>query len=129
MKPKVLIVDDDQNAINLYTRALEAAGFEVAANSQAIGTTNKVKEFKPDVILMDVMMPALSGTRMVELLKQNSPTQAAIILVSNKSEEELKKIMKECGANDYFPKLNGPAALVAKVKKHVKVGKAEKPKG
>ena len=119
MKSKILLVDDDDAALKLFGRALEDAGFEVLASSQSIGTTNRAKDFEPDVILLDVMMPALAGNKMVKLLQENVPRQPTIILLSNKEEDELKKICQECGADDYVSKVSGPAALVRKVREHL----------
>ena len=117
MKPKtkILIVDDDENTLKLYERALDKAGFEVKTSSQAIGTTNKAKEFCPEIIILDVMMPALSGQNLIEILKKNVPGNPLIILLSNKSEDELKKIAQEFHADDYLTKMSGPLALVKKI--------------
>ena len=119
MKGKVLLIDDDQAILQILSRALQEAGFETSISSQAIGTTNRVKEFAPDVIIMDVMMPALAGNKLVKLLKDTMDTitnQPIMILVSNKHEDELKKLAQECGADDYATKLSGPASVVRKVK-------------
>jgi DNA-binding response OmpR family regulator len=119
MKGKVLMVDDDPATLRLFTRALEDAGFEVLASSEAIGTTNRAKSFAPDVVLLDVMMPALAGNKIISVLKKNVPGQPVVILFSNKDEDELKKLAKESGADDYITKLSGTAAVVARVKDHI----------
>jgi len=119
MKSKILLVDDNDDTLKLFSRALEDAGFEVLASSQSIGTTNRAKDFDPDLILLDVMMPALPGNKMVKLLQEKLPRQVTIILLSNKEEDELKKLCQECGADDYLSKMSGPAALVRKVREHL----------
>jgi len=119
MKGKVFMVDDDPATLRLFTRVLEDAGFEVLASSEAIGTTNRAKSFAPDVILLDVMMPALAGHKIISVLKKNVPSQPVIVLFSNKDEDELKKLAQESGADDYITKLSGTSAVAARVKEHI----------
>jgi len=124
---KVFLIDDDPVARQLYTRALEKAGFSVMGTDRVIGTTSTINEFSPDIILLDVMMPAISGDKMVKILKQSIRSGPIIILVSNKSEDELKKLKEECGADDYVAKIAGLNSLLRKVNEHIfrkKGGKA-----
>ena len=116
---KVFLIDDDPATLQLYTKALENAGFQVYATSQVIGTVNKINEFSPDVILLDVMMPALAGDKIVKILRQSVRSQPTIILLSNKGEEELNKIAKECGADDFITKMSGPLSVVRKINEHI----------
>jgi two-component system alkaline phosphatase synthesis response regulator PhoP len=116
MSAKIFLIDDDLVTLKLFKNALEKAGFEVLASSEAIGTTNRAKEFSPQIILLDVMMPTLPGNKIVKILKEKVPGNPFIILYSNKDEDELKKIAEECGADDCITKLSGPAAIVRKVR-------------
>ncbi len=117
---KVFIIDDDENALNMARRVLEKADYEVASTTRVIGTTAAINSFMPDIILLDVMMPALSGDRMVELLQKGLRHKPRIILFSNKSEEELVKLTKESGADDHIAKINGPASILRKVSEQMK---------
>lgn len=112
---KIYLIDDDPVARQLYSRALQKAGFIVAETDRVIGTTGQINEFAPDIILLDIMMPALSGDRMVKILKDAIHSNPLIILLSNKSEDELKKLKDASGADDYVPKINGLNFLLRKV--------------
>lgn len=119
MTRKILVIDDDPVARNLYTNALQKAGFEAIGTERVIGITPQINEFAPDIILLDVMMPAVSGDKIVNILKQSIRSNPAIILLSNKSEDELKKLMTECGADDYVLKISGLTQLLRKVNEHI----------
>lgn len=112
---KIFLIDDDPVARQLYTRALEKAGFAVMGTDRVIGTITQINEFAPDIILLDVMMPALSGDKIVKILKEGIRSNPVIILLSNKSEDELRKLKEECGADDYLPKIVGITPLLRKV--------------
>jgi DNA-binding response OmpR family regulator len=116
---KVFLIDDDPATLQLYTRALENAGFMVDSTSQVIGTVSKINTFSPDIILLDVMMPALGGDKVVKILKSSVRSQPSIILLSNKSEDELRSLSKECGADDFITKLSGPFSVVRKINEHM----------
>ncbi len=116
---KVFLIDDDPVARQLFSRVLEKAGFSVMGTDRVIGTTSMINEFAPDIILLDVMMPALSGDKMVKILRQAIRSGPTIILVSNKSEDELRKLKEESGADDFITKIGGPNLLLRKVNEHI----------
>jgi DNA-binding response OmpR family regulator len=116
---KVFLIDDDPTTLQLYSKALENAGFTVLASSQVIGMVSNINEFSPDVILLDVMMPALAGDKVVKILRQSVRSQPTIVLLSNKDEKELAKIARECGADDFIPKIQGPFSVVRKINEHI----------
>ncbi len=120
---RIFLIDDDPVSLELFSTVLEKAGFEVKSTNQVIGTTGEINQFSPDIILVDVMLPALRGDKMVQILKQSIRSQPVIILISNKSEDELKNLTKQCGADDYIPKINGPAFLLKKVQSHISAKK------
>lgn len=115
---RVYIIDDDENACKVAKRALENAGFDVRASSQVIGTTAAINDFRPHVVLLDVMMPALSGDKLVELFSTGLKVSPKIVLYSNKSRDELKRMSHELKVADYLCKIDGPTALVKKIKEH-----------
>src|SRR5687767_1271098 len=81
---KVLVVDDDPVILEVVRERLEAAGFDVYVREDALGTSQWVAREQPDFILLDVMMPALSGGELGQLLKRSTATnQTAVILHSS----------------------------------------------
>jgi DNA-binding response OmpR family regulator len=116
---KVYVIDDDEKALRLAQRALEKAGYEVQSTTRVIGTTTAINEFAPDVILLDVMMPALTGDKFLRLLRQGIRSKPRIILFSNKNEDELRGMARTVGADDFIPKIQGPAAILRKVSEHM----------
>jgi two-component system phosphate regulon response regulator PhoB len=116
---KVFIIDDDPSLLQLYSKALENAGFQVSSTTQVIGTVNRINEFSPDVILLDVMMPAVQGDKIVKILKQSVRSQPMVVLLSNKGEDELRQLQQECGADDYITKMSGPFSVIRKVNEYI----------
>ena len=116
---KVYVIDDDENALRLAQRTLEKAGYEVQTTSRIIGTTSAINEFAPDIILLDVMMPALAGDKFIRLLRQGIHSKPQIILFSNQNEDELRRLAQTVAADDFIPKIQGPAAIRRKVAEHI----------
>ena len=96
---KVLVVDDDPIILEVVRERLDAAGYDVYVRQDAIGTSQWVAREQPDVILLDVMMPALGGGDLGLLLKRSHATnQTLVILHSSLSEAELQSVLQRTGA-------------------------------
>jgi len=119
MNERVFILDDDERSCKLAQMVLERAGYNVMSKTQAIGATNSIRAFDPDLVLIDVMMPALSGDNLVEILNQKLDPRPRIIYYSNKSEHELRELMEKTGADGFVCKVDGPGAMVSKVRKYL----------
>ena len=78
---RVLIVDDDPHIVEMLTEALTASGYEVASATHSLRAYDRAKEFRPDVILMDLMMPYLDGVDQVELLSLDAALAHVPIVV------------------------------------------------
>ncbi|HEY3666984.1 MAG TPA: response regulator [Polyangiaceae bacterium] len=95
----VLIVDDDPIVLEVTKERLEGAGYEVHTREEALGTSQWTAEFQPDIVLLDVNMPALAGPELAQLLKKRRATKdIAIILYSSLESEELKAKVRATGA-------------------------------
>ena len=95
----VLIVDDDPIVLEVTKERLESIGFTVHTREEALGTSQWTAEFHPDIILLDVNMPALTGVDLAQLLKKRRATKdAAIILYSSLEVSELQGKVSATGA-------------------------------
>ena len=116
---KILLIDDDLLLVRMYQKKLENDGYMVATAVDGEQGLLKVGEFRPDLILLDIMMPKMNGLLMLRKLKENTETaKIPVILLTNvgSSEEDAEQGL-ELGAVAYLVKaVNRPSAVVAKVK-------------
>jgi CheY-like chemotaxis protein len=95
----VLIVDDDPIVLEIARERLAAAGYEVHVREEALGTSQWVSTHHPDFVLLDINMPALSGTELAHLIRRRESTKTtAIILHSSMPEAELQALARTTGA-------------------------------
>jgi CheY-like chemotaxis protein len=111
---KVLVVDDDPVILEVIRERLEAAGYDVYVRADALGTSQWVAREQPDFLLLDVMMPALSGGELGQLLKRSHSTnQTAVILHSSMATASLKPIIERTGAIGAIAKTSDGAQFIA----------------
>jgi DNA-binding response OmpR family regulator len=117
MAEKVLIIDDDIDTLKLVGLMLERQGYEIVVASNGTIGLNKASEEKPELILLDVMMPDLDGYEVTKRLRAN-PTLAhiPIIMFTAKTMVDDKVAGFEAGVDDYLTKPTHPAELTAHVK-------------
>ncbi len=107
VKKKILVVDDDERHLIATQEVLTNEGYEVFTYSWWLGVTNFVRRLQPDLILLDINMPALSGTGLSSLLLSNSGTKnIPIVFYSSNDEDSLRKTVSEYGARGYISKGN-----------------------
>lgn len=99
----VLIVDDDPIILAVTEERLNALGYETTTRDQVLGTSQWIVQNRPWVLLLDVMMPAMSGTELASFLRRRG-IETHIILHSSKDRAELKQIVKATGALGAIPK-------------------------
>jgi CheY-like chemotaxis protein len=119
-KAKVLVIDDDEKALAVARRQLEAAGYDVITSESALKLPVIVQREKPDLVLLDIEMPALSGEHVLDLTAmfdflRNIP----IVLHSGKSEEELQALVAKSNARGYIRKTGNPLSFIQQVEKYV----------
>jgi DNA-binding response OmpR family regulator len=115
---KVLLVEDDEILHNMYKKKFEYEGFEVVSAFDGSEGVKKAETEKPDVILMDIIMPKMDGFVAVKKIKKNSAiSNVPIVMLTNLGQEEDVNKGRELGADDYFIKANHtPAEIVKKIK-------------
>ena len=103
-KKKILIVDDSSALRNHLKKIVESFGFEVAGMADnGITAITKYKETRPDIVMIDMIMPQLGGLECLRLLKQVDPKVSAIMVSSVSSQDTVMSCIKE-GAKHYILK-------------------------
>lgn len=113
---KILVADDTQEVVNVVEEVLTNAGFTVYKASDGEEALSRVWEVKPDLILLDVMMPKKNGYEVLDILKEQPDTQGIpVIMLTARTGELDKKISYASGADDYIEKPFSVAELLKKV--------------
>lgn len=115
--PKILLVDDDPDIIELLEYNLKKEGYETASANDGIQAVEVAKTFKPDLILLDVMMPRQDGIETARQLRQTSDFKDTyIIFLTARAEEYTEVAAFDVGADDYIVKPIKPRALLSRIK-------------
>jgi two-component system phosphate regulon response regulator PhoB/two-component system alkaline phosphatase synthesis response regulator PhoP len=117
-KTKVLIIEDEEMLVNMYISKFTKEGYEATkAENGRIGL-EQAKIIKPDIILLDIMMPEIDGFMVLKNLKSDIATKdIPVIMLTNLGQEEDIKKGSQLGATDYLVKANlTPTQVVEKVK-------------
>jgi pilus assembly protein CpaE len=117
MAEKILVVDDDLDGLKLIGLMLQRNGYEVAAANSGGQALAKAQNERPDLIILDVMMPDMSGYEVCRRLRKNPDTKSIpIIMFTAKTLIDDKVAGFEAGADDYLTKPTHPAELASRVK-------------
>ena len=114
MTDTVLIVDDDPDIRNLVTASLEVEGFDAVAVPDGRECLAQFDAIAPDLVVLDVLMPGMSGTELCRELRQRS--DVPILFLSGRGDDIDRIIGLELGADDYMSKPFNPRELVARVR-------------
>lgn len=115
--PKILLVDDDPDIIELLEYNLKKEGYETTSATDGIQAVEVAKTFKPDLILLDVMMPRQDGIETARQLRQLPDFKDTyIIFLTARAEEYTEVAAFDVGADDYIVKPIKPRALVSRIK-------------
>ena len=117
MKPAILLVEDDPSLIELVRYNLEAADFDVAVEMDGEGGLMAIRERDFDAVILDWMMPNMSGIEVVRQIRRMNDKRATPVIMLTARGEETDKIRGlDAGADDYVVKPFSPAELVSRVR-------------
>ncbi len=115
---KVLVADDEKEIRNLLRLYLENGSFEVVEAEDGLETLAKIREDKPDICLLDIMMPGLDGLRVVQEIRKES--NIPIMIISAKTADAERILGLDLGADDYICKPFNPLEVTARVRSAIR---------
>ena len=118
MGSRILVVDDEKNIVDIIKYNLKKEGYEVMTAGDGEEALRLNEEFKPDIILLDIMMPKLDGYAVCRKVREKYDTP--IIMLTARAEEVDKVLGLELGADDYVTKPFGTRELMARVKANLR---------
>ena len=122
--PRVLVVEDEQDVADLIRYNLAKEGYDVQLAGNGADALKLARESRPQVVLLDIMVPQLNGWEVCRRLKQDPETRGiSVIMVTGRVEEGDKVLGFEMGADDYVTKPFSPRELVARVRAVARRGK------
>jgi len=115
--PRVLIVEDEEPLRTLLVQAYNNERFTVASANDGIDCMNQVGSFRPDIIIMDLMMPKLDGMDTTRLIRRNrSYADTIVIALSARTDQETRGRIRDAGANLFMRKPFVIAKLIGRVR-------------
>ena len=120
-KKRILIVEDETELVEMVKMRLEANNYEVLTAYDGQEALEKARKEKPDLIVLDLMLPKIDGYKVCGLLKRDTRyAKIPIIIFTAKAQEEDKKLGEELGAEAYIIKPFEPQVLLSKIKELLK---------
>jgi DNA-binding response OmpR family regulator len=118
MRPRILVVDDEPDIVELVSFNLQVEGYDVVTATNGLDAVNQANHLKPDLIILDLMLPEMDGLSVCELLHRFPATARIPIIMLTAWTSELSRLIGlDSGAEDYMTKPFSPRELVLRVKK------------
>ena len=118
---RILIVDDEKDLVDMLKLRLEAAGYEILEAYDGQEGLEKAKDEKPDLILLDLMLPKMDGYQLCRILKFDEDYKhIPIIMLTARAQQQDKQQGTTCGADEYVTKPFEPKELLSVIQKHIK---------
>lgn len=115
-----MVVDDDRDILRLVSRSLAGLDVDIVTRDRAFGVLNAVAERRPDLVLLDIMMPGLDGTSIAQLIRDDPDlARTVIIFYSALPSEQLESLTRQHGADGFVPKTAGPKKLAEEVSRRL----------
>jgi two-component system alkaline phosphatase synthesis response regulator PhoP len=124
-QPKILVVDDELAIVNTVQAYLKKAGYEVYTAMDGPAALKAARAFRPDLIVLDIMLPGIDGLEVLRQLRQESDVY--VLMLTAKTDETDKIVGLSVGADDYLTKPFSPRELVARVKAILRRGRGAGP--
>lgn len=130
MNSPILIVDDEPDTLELIEFNLKAAGFRCLTAGDGTEALRKAREFHPQLIILDLMIPEIDGLEVCKLLRRDVNTASIPIIMLTAKASEIDRVLGlELGANDYLTKPFSPRELVLRIKNLLKKDPTESEQG
>src|SRR6266446_2390141 len=124
--PKILVVDDEPDAVELIDFNLKAASYEVVTAADGNEALKKARSSLPDLIVLDLMLPEVDGLEVCKILRRDPSTAAIpIVMVTAKADEIDRILGLELGADDYITKPFSPREMILRIKKILERGRSQ----
>jgi two-component system phosphate regulon response regulator PhoB len=116
-KPRILVIEDEPDIAEVLRFNLEKAGFQVDEERRGDRALEAIQRTRPDLVVLDLMLPGLDGLEVTRLLKRDPATAKLPLVMLTAKGEELDRIVGlELGADDYIPKPFSPREVVLRLK-------------
>jgi two-component system phosphate regulon response regulator PhoB len=126
VKPKILVVDDEPEAVELLEFNLKQAGYVVSTAGDGAEALKRARTQTPDLIVLDVMLPEMDGFEICKSLRLDAATaKIPIVMLTAKAAEIDRVLGLELGADDYLTKPFSPRELLLRIKKILSRGQTE----
>ncbi len=123
---RILVVDDEPDVVSLLERTLRSDGFEVLTAFDGIGALDVIMAEKPDLVLLDIMMPMMSGYEVCAQVKSNPQTKdIPIVCLSSAHTPDARAQSLKAGAVELIAKPFFPDELLAQIRRHLPAGDVE----
>ena len=125
---RILIIEDEQDVVDLLTLHLRKAGFTLDTATDGAAGLRRAREETPTLIILDLMLPRMSGLEVCKVLKTDPVTKSVPIIMLTAKAEEIDRIVGlEFGADDYVTKPFSPRELVLRINAILRRGKKDAP--
>ncbi len=122
---KIMVIDDSATIRHLTKKILENSGHEVVCESSSVTLPLRLQSEQPDLVLLDVSMPLLTGDRSIAVLRDRGiQVSGLLILYSSKPKEELKSIAEKCGADGFIHKSVGQTEFMRRITDYLELGRS-----
>jgi two-component system alkaline phosphatase synthesis response regulator PhoP len=126
MKPKIVLIEDEADIVDLLKLQSDIEGYKMVAESDGLNGYQTIEKERPDIVVLDLMLPGISGLDVCRKMKAHADLKTIpVIMISAKSEEVDVVVGLELGADDYVTKPFSPKILFSRVKAVLRRGKEQ----